>query len=344
MKDNRFLTKNDYCEVIQESTLDQIVKPEDEYKYQLAESSAEMSVLEYLRENYEIEQVLEEGKSIGEYDRRLTYPVGSHLEIEEKPYKVIRSISGYKKPSSVVYWEEYVDYSEMIDIEKVRPYKQLDTFQIDDLAMFNGIIYICRKENGYEYGDIRIPGVDGWEKVEVEDWQPVVYEINTPVRFNGKYYMLYSLNHYDETIKPAWLSNCWGEIADYDDTYNQYEFADTEFVVYEGELYRPVMNPNSDVVEVGKNVILHDPRNTNIKKHMVRLALYELTKNISANNVSIIRRTDYEESMDWLDRANKMKINPGLPRKLDDTGRPNLDWGIATFQKQYDPYENPWQI
>ena len=77
---------------------------------------------------------------------------------------------------------------------------------------------------------------------------------------------------------------------------------------------------------------------------MVRLALYELTKNISANNVSIIRRTDYEESMDWLDRANKMKINPGLPRKLDDTGRPNLDWGIATFQRQYDPYENPWQI
>lgn len=38
------------------------------------------------------------------------------------------------------------------------------------------------------------------------------------------------------------------------------------------------MNANSDDIEIGKNIILEDPRNMNVKKHMVRIALYHLTK------------------------------------------------------------------
>ena len=77
---------------------------------------------------------------------------------------------------------------------------------------------------------------------------------------------------------------------------------------------------------------------------MVRISLYHLTKNISPNNVSSIRIADYEESMKWLESANKLKINPMIPRKVDKTGQQITDWGVATFQKSYDPYLNPWHI
>ena len=69
-----------------------------------------------------------------------------------------------------------------------------------------------------------------------------------------------------------------------------------EFVVYDGKVFYPTLNVNSDIPEIGKNLVLEDPRHKNIKKHMVRLALYELTKNISPNNVSITRSNDYETS------------------------------------------------
>ena len=48
--------------------------------------------------------------------------------------------------------------------------------------------------------------------------------------------------------------------------------------------------------------------------------------------------------MAWLRDANRLKINPMIPRKVDNTGQPATDWGVATFQKSYDPYLNPWQV
>ena len=344
MKDNRFLTKADYCEIINEETLDQIVKKGNEGKYKLAEDSAEMSIREYLTENYEIEAVFDMGKNIREYDRKFNYPVGAYMEIDGIAYRVTKSISGFKRPSIVTYWEIYEDYDEQRDAENVRPYAQLDTFHKDDLCLFNNVVYICREDNGLDYDDIRIPGIEAWTILPVLEWQPVEHKLNSVVSHNGKFYMLISTEGYDETIVPAYLPNCWGEISDYDPEYNDYTFSDTEYVVYEGSVFYPSMNPNSDEVVIGKNVTQGDPRNQNIKKHMVRLALYELTKNISPNNVSVVRRADYEESMAWLEKANKMKINPGIPRKVDEKGEPNLDWGMATFQRSYDPYANPWQI
>ena len=143
---------------------------------------------------------------------------------------------------------------------------------------------------------------------------------------------------------PDLLPQCWGEILPYDPNYNEYELSPHEFVVYDGKVFYPTLNVNSDIPEIGKNLVLEDPRHKNIKKHMVRLALYELTKNISPNNVSITRSNDYETSMAWLKDANRLKINPMIPRKVDNTGKPTTDWGIATFQKSYDPYLNPWQV
>lgn len=344
MKGNRFLTTTDYYEIITKEALSQIVKEGQEDKFRLAEESAEMSIIEYLTENYEIEQVLEEGKSIREYDRRINYPVGSYIDVDGIPYKVIKSISGYRSPSLYEYWEEYIEYDEINDAERVQEYRQLATYYPEDLVVFNGKYYICIRENGYDFGEIRIPGITAWAEISVSDWQPIAYNINHVCLYNDVYYMLYAIEDYDETIAPDYLPTCWGEILEYDPEYNEYLLSDIEYVIFNGRVFYPVINVNSDVVEVGVNIVASDPRHKNVKKHMVRLALYELTKNIAPNSVSVVRKEDYEESMDWLCRANKMKINPMIPRKIDDTGRPNVDWGIATFQKSYDPYSNPWQV
>jgi hypothetical protein len=77
---------------------------------------------------------------------------------------------------------------------------------------------------------------------------------------------------------------------------------------------------------------------------MLRLALYELHKLISPNNVSSARIADYETSIAWLRDASRLKINPQIPRKLDDEHKPVAEFAIATFQRDYDPNKNPWQI
>ena len=99
---------------------------------------------------------------------------------------------------------------------------------------------------------------------------------------------------------------------------------------------------NADVPEIGRNLTPGDPRNYNLKKHMVRLALYELTKLIAPNNVSVVRERDHEDSMKWLYDASKLRLNPQIPRKVAEDNKPVTDWQLATFQNDYDPYKNPW--
>ena len=77
---------------------------------------------------------------------------------------------------------------------------------------------------------------------------------------------------------------------------------------------------------------------------MVRLAIYELTKLIAPNNVSVVRMRDYEDSMKWLNDAAKLRLNPQIPRKVDDSKKTVTDWQLAPFQTDYDPYKNPWMV
>ena len=195
----RFLNNDDYLGIITPEALAQLTRGNDA-RFIQAEESAEMSIVEYLSENYEIEKELAKGKYIAEYDHRITYPVGVHVYFEGQIHEVIRSVSGYRKPATAIYWEECSDI------------------------------------------------------------------------------------HVDA-----------GQVVNY-----------------------------------------------NLKKHMVRLAIYELTKLIAPNNVSVVRMRDYEDSMKWLNDAAKLRLNPQIPRKVDDTKKPVTDWQLATFQTDYDPYRNPW--
>lgn len=334
----RFLNDTDYLSIITADALAQMTRGNHD-RFIQAEESAEMSIVEHLSENYEIERELNKGKYIAEYDRRITFPVGAHIYHEGTICEVIRSISGYKAPAVKTYWQEHVDVN--LDLATVAAYSQFGTYYPNDLVTYNGVPYLCVAENGYKFGDIRIPTVEGWLEAEYTPWQPVEYRLWDVVEFEGAFYTLMTAEGFDNNLTPL-ESDCWGAIADYDPAYNGYEFSEHEYVVYESRVFYPGTDVNADLPERGVNLTPHDPRNYNLKKHMVRLALYELTKLIAPNNVSVVRMRDYEDSMKWLSDAAKLRLNPQIPRKLDETKKPVTDWQMATFQTDYDPYKNPW--
>ena len=166
----RFLNNDDYLGIITPEALAQLTRGNDA-RFIQAEESAEMSIVEYLSENYEIEKELAKGKYIDEYDRRITYPVGVHVYFEGQIHEVIRSVSGYRKPATAIYWEECSDIH--VDAGQVVNYSQFNTYYPGDKVNYNGVVYICLAENGYKFDDIRIPMVGGWIETEVTVWQPV---------------------------------------------------------------------------------------------------------------------------------------------------------------------------
>lgn len=336
----RFLNNNDYLGIITPEALSQLTRGNED-RFIQAEESAEMSVVEYLSENYEVEKELAKGKYIAEYDRRITYPVGVHIYFDGQIHEVIRSISGYRKPATAQYWEEYSGID--MDACQVACYSQFSTYYPGDKVNYNDVIYVCLKENGYKFDDIRIPMVNGWLEAEIAPWNPVEYPLWSVVEYDNGFFTLMTLDNFDSNLDPM-TSDCWGAIADYDSEYNAYELSENEYVVYNGHVFYPETDVNADIPQVGRNISPHDPRNYNLKKHMVRLALYELTKLIAPNNVSVVRMRDYEDSMKWLNDAAKLRLNPQIPRKLDETKKPVTDWQLATFQTDYDPYKNPWLV
>ena len=192
----RFLNNDDYLGIITPEALAQLTRGNDA-RFIQAEESAEMSIVEYLSENYEIEKELAKGKYIAEYDHRITYPVGVHVYFEGQIHEVIRSVSGYRKPATAIYWEECSDIH--VDAGQVVNYSQFNTYYPGDKVNYNGVVYICLAENGYKFDDIRIPMVGGWIETEVTLWQPVEYPLWSVVEYEGAFYTLMTLDCYKAT-------------------------------------------------------------------------------------------------------------------------------------------------
>ncbi len=333
----RFLNNNDYLSVITRDALSQLTRGNDD-RFSQAEEAAEISIIEHLSENYEIEQELAKGKYIASHDRQITFPRGVHIYHEGQICEVTRSISGYRQPATVTYWEEA---GNTVQPESVPLYSQFATYYPGDMAIYNDTPYICLAENGYNFSNIRIPLVYGWLEKETTLWQPTDYNLWDVVEHESNFYTLLSLEDFDNNVNPL-ISGNWGAIADYDPSYNDYELSAHEYVIYNHRVFYPEIDVNADIPQIGVNLALHDPRNYNLKKHMVRLAIYELTKQIAPNNVSVVRMRDYEDSMKWLNDTSRLRINPQIPRKLGENKKPVTDWQLATFQTDYDPYKNPW--
>ena len=337
----RFLNNEDYMSQISDELFNQLIRGQ-QIRVNQAEEAAEASIVEYLTDNYEVEKALEVGKNLRDYNPRITYPVGVHFYHEGKIVEAMRSINGIKAPATVEYWRECEDVDK-IDRETIMAYSQLLNYHPGDLVYFSGSVYECLEHNGFDYADIRIPGINAWEQVETSPWEPnVEYEPWAVVEWDGQFFALLNTDEIDLTVNPMESDN-WGLIGEYDPEY-AYEFMDTEYVVFGSKVWIPTMLPTADTLKEGYNFRYHDPRNPNIKKHMIKIALYELHKLISPNNVSTARITDYGATMQWLHDANRCKINPQIQRKLDEEKKPVSEIAMATFQRDYDPYKNPWQI
>lgn len=337
----RFLNNADYLGIVTEEALGQLIR-DKEIRLAQAEEAAEESILEYLTENYMVEEALEVGKNLAEYNRQITYPVGAHFYHDGKIYKTIRTINGYKAPANLEYWMEF---NGLIQDEEVVPfYTQRGSYMPGDIVRFANTFFQCIEYNGIDYDNVRAPGVNGWEKVEAAPWiVNMTYMPWEVVSYNGLFYTLISQENTDWNTNPHDNDN-WGLIGSYDPSINTYELSSTEYVEYNGEVFYPVINPNADELKENFNIILHDPRNGNLKKHILRIAVYELHKLISPNNVSQARITDYETSIIWLRDASRLKINPQIPRKLGPDKKPVSDIVVSTFMRSYDPNQNPWQI
>lgn len=337
----RFLNNNDYTSSVTEEALEQLIRGKQARLLQ-AEESAESSIVEYLTDNYEIEKELEKGKRILPYNDSITYPVGSHFYYQDNICQAIRSISSRKAPTDKKYWKE-MEYDEE-KFKNAVPCDQIKNYQPGDTVCFANSYFECTEYNGIDYKDIQVPGFRAWEKLETYPWEPnVPYLLWDVVSYDGRFYALTNNMDVDQTINP-FDSDDWGLIGDYDPTYNEYELSSTEYVVWNGNVYYPIILPTSSKLVENYNYCIHDPRNPNIKKHMQRLAVYELHKLISPNNISSTRITDYETSIAWLRDAKHCRLNPGIPRKLDDKKQPVTEFAIATFMKDYNPDENYWQI
>lgn len=335
----RFLNNNDYLALLTPKALSELTR-EDMSVLAKAEEAAEMSILEYLTANYEVEKELSVGKYILEYNRQVTYPSGVFFYKDGGICETLRTINGYKAPSDITYWEKCDDVIET----KVDMYRQTKNYSPGDYALFANTLYICREYNGFDFNNIRLPGVSGWREIPAYKWEAnLIYDLWKVVEWENKFYTLINSENIDLTVNPH-VSDNWGLIGEYDPLINEYEFSETEYVVFNGKVYVPDMEVNSDVVTEGVNIRKSDPRNSNLKKHILRMAVYELHKLVSPSNVSNVRITDYEASIVWLRDASKLRINPQIPRKLDQDKTPVTDWQIATFQRDYDPYKNPWQV
>ena len=351
----RFLNDKDYLAIITQDLLDQLVRDEHD-RIPQAEQSAEMDIREYLDQYYEIEKVLEVGKSIRRYSPMVNYPPGVYFIKEEEVskngtlcnedviYRTISSIRGYKKPTNVTYWEKLETLPPTIDLEHLPHYYQTRSYVVGNIVVYRSEYWKCLVSNGADYNNIQIPGVKAWEVVSCEDWQPLLdYQLHDVVKYNKGFYTLINKGEgFDGTANPH-ESDDWGMIGEYSVDY-QYDASEEsyDYVVLNDIVYKPIINPNAEELVLNGNVVRDDPRNLNIIKHMTRIALYYLHQTISPTNISDTRRTMYEDSMNWLSLASKFKLNPQLPRKKDEKGEDKADWAVATFQKELDSLDNPW--
>lgn len=374
----RFLTDKDYNCLATEEHMRQIIRDIPERVPQ-AEQRAEMQMLEYLDQYYEIEKLLAVGKNIREYSPLVSYPAQVHIKKDNEIFKTLTCINGYKKPSTKQYWRPVDDFVDPERIERPKKYSQLKMYCKGEIVRFGTEYWQCEIPHGYDSGEIHIPGVEAWKEAEITAWEPnLEWQKDQVCSYNGNFYQYYGENkiqdsetvgnsatednHVDggnniipdqsddsdreKIVLTPEEDDLWGLIGEYSDEL-EYDYSEgvRDYVVADGSVFYPILNPNPDGLEEGVNIISDDPRNANVVAHMSRIALYHLHSIIAPTNIPETRRWAYEDSMQWLYNASKFKINPQLPRKRENGScEDKVDWALETYQRDYDPNENAWLI
>lgn len=359
----RFLTDNDYLALITEEGLNSLTRGNTDRLAQ-AEQRAEMRIVDYLDQFYEIGAVLEVGKRIKDYSPLITYPSNVFFKKDGKIWRTAKAMNACHRPNDKVYWEKAVDLT--LPAEQLRetnrevlPYLQQKTYKPGDVVEYLGITWQCLIANGWDFKNIQIPGIDYWEKIVVDGWEANIhYHVGDVVAYDGQFYMVVaddeSEREYYEDGTPTipenidWsedpeISPAYGLIGDYAEDYN-YNLDGNDYVVYENEVWRPTMNPNADEPVENENIVQDDPRNYNLVNYMTAIALYYLNALIAPTNVPLTRETMFNEAMDWVEAASRLRLDPHIPRKIDkDKKCPKDDWALASFETNQETQVNsPW--
>lgn len=352
----RFLTDKDYQALATEEHIRQLLRDVPE-RIPQAEQRAEMQLLEYLDQYYEIEKVLAVGKNIREFNPNVCYPGQVFIKKDGEIFKTLTAINGLKRPSKIVYWKHLTDFIDPCLLDHAKKYSQLRMYSKGEVVKFGTEYWQCETPHGYESNEIHMPGGEVWKEADVTPWEPNLYwNKNEICSYNGQFYQYIGVvKEVEDEVSESFANeevitpeedDSWGLIGDYSDEF-EYDYSDGAFdyVVAEGTVFYPIMNPNPTKLAEGVNITRDDPRNQNIVAHLSRIALYHLHSIISPTNISETRRWAYEDSIQWLYNASKFKINPQLPRKREkDSDLPKVDWACETFQRDFDPHENSWLI
>lgn len=343
----RFLNDKDYLALITQEGLDQLIR-EVHDRIPQAERAAEVSVLEYLSQYYEVENELMKGKAIRAYTQMINYPPGVYLLLKDNTIvRTLTAINGWRKPATKVYWRQIIDMPTQEELDKISNYSQLKTYATGDSVRYGLELWECLVPNGYDFKNIRIPGVTAWKEVETTAWEPAIdFDLYQVVSYDGKFYSLISKDDsYNSLTNPA-DNDAWGLIGDYSTDY-EYDYSDGshDYVVYDGKVFVPVMNPNADVLAESVNYVVDDPRNSSLVKHMTQIALYQLHVLISPTNISQTRRLQYEDSMQWLWDASRFKITIDIPRKISKEDHlPKSPAVLADYHRSFNPWKDEWII
>lgn len=329
----RFLNNNDYLDVMTQKAFDQMTRDRADELCEAAEKAAEASIREYLTEHYDIDYEFDVGKYIAGYspDINISYPANVHIYYDGEICETLEAINGTKKPMNNEFWEEIPlkDIPDKIDIPQ---YSQMETYSVGKIVQRSNNAYRCIKPNGIGVGDIRIPDMVAWDEVEYEKWLFQEWSNKQVCYYLSDFYELNIDDDYDPTVSPD-KSSSWVKLDYYDES-KRYDIGDKcVYTLDTGEdvVVEAITNVNRTVVSLGVNIAPSDPRNFTLRKYMVKLAAYELAKQISPNNVSVMRIKDYDEAMTWLNRAGSLRITPHIKRKRKSDGGKTNSWVTSRF-------------
>lgn len=338
----RFLNNNDYLDLMTQKAFEQMTRDRADELCIGAEKSAEASIRDYLSEHYEIDKELNKGKLIAGYSPKIniTYPAGVHIYIDGQIYKTLQTIMGVKKPCNSDYWE-VMSHSEIKEWNKPERYSQMETYSVGAVVFVDDVFYKAKLANGIGIGEVRVPNVEGWKIVEAEEFTNENIKVGQPVKYNGVYYML--TKETESELNPE--ENTDWAVIDYYDEENYYEIGD--FALYASHengivVVKAISNVNRDDAKIGENVTLSDPRNFSLREHMLKIAVYQLTKQLAPNNVSVARIKDYEETMVWLNKASKLQIAPNIERKHNEAGEETTEWAVSKFESNLGRRKYGW--
>ena len=226
-----------------------------------------------------------------------------------------------------VRWEEAFDgtNSTIFDIDK--------KYYVGDIVDKDGNLYECvvdSSENGLNI----YPDTEFWQSIQKTGWSSGVdystYDAFTDIiAESGLDYSLIEPSNavVGESPSDSILANkgAWKQINvqtyQRDERYERPHTFDGYIQDEDGEFYYVSEQDekfiNSAVESDGFLFSpTKDPRNRNIIKILVELALYQLHSVAVPDNIPTVRISNYEKSMEGLDKFSKMKANPNIPRKV----------------------------